>query len=108
MKLFFAIAALLVACNTPSPGPSPSPPGPTPPTPADSGPPSSTCAQACAALAAASCPMGSDASCPPFLQTLNDKKKQPNPSNGNKPLTCDDVVKVKTKADAVALGFVCQ
>ena len=78
----------------------------TPPSPSD------PCAAACASLAAAGCAIGSgDASaCASFLRTLSNPPQGsglPNPANGNKPLTCADVVPVKTKADAQKLGFAC-
>lgn len=75
---------------------------------------SAACANACAALAAATCPLGGAQGCPCFMQTLS-SAGQPGGTGGglaNKAtghaLTCDDAAKVKTKADAIALGFVCQ
>lgn len=98
MKIIL-LTAVLAACT------------PTPVTPApdaDGSPaPSDPCTAACAALAAATCPMGGATTCASFMQTLSSSGKVSEPDSG-KPLTCADVALVKTKADAVRLGFVCQ
>jgi hypothetical protein len=68
------------------------------------------CQRGCAALAApaVACPIGGDASdCAGYLRTLNDLGKEPNPANGNRPLKCSDVAKVRSKSDARSLGFAC-
>ena len=112
MKLSI-LAVLLLGCT-----PQPTPVTPTPdasdaaalgetsqPT-CDAG---TTCQAACTALAGASCHLGGAAGCACFMQTLSN----PTGSSGlvnkqtGKQLTCDDVAKVKTRADAVALGCVC-
>jgi hypothetical protein len=72
-----------------------------------------TCTSACAALSAATCPLGGAQGCGCFMQSLSTAGQTggigglANKATG-RPLTCDDVAKVKTKADAIALGFVCQ
>ena len=98
LLVIVAFAACTPASVTPSPGADGSP------TPA---PASDPCSQACAALATASCPMGSAATCALFMQTLSTSGKVVNPTD-QKPLTCADVALVKTKADAIKLGFLCQ
>jgi len=93
----FVIVAALAGCD-----PSTSPDaGTTPP------PPTSTCSAACGALAGAGCSIGSSAGCPAFLSTVEASHQQANPVT-SRPVTCADVLAVKTKADAVKLGFVCQ
>jgi hypothetical protein len=87
------------------------PPPPPPPTP-DAGPPGPppalACVKACAALAAASCPLGTKADCATFLtRDIERSGRYPNKATG-KPLTCLEVQSVHVKADAVRLGFVCQ
>jgi hypothetical protein len=93
--LAVALASLaLAAC------PSPSPSG-------DGGsPPATTCSAACESLAAAGCLVGKDPSCPSFLSTVEVSKQQANPAT-SRPVTCADVVAIKTRADAQRLGFVC-
>ena len=99
------LALLLVGCPTPSPVP------PTPPDASDASAlgdstPLDDCQRGCAALAAVACTLGdSGADCAGFLRVLNGGK-EPNPVT-RRPLTCADVATVRTKADAVRLGFVC-
>lgn len=108
--LLLAAAVLaLAACPQPTPVP-PAPPAdaalplgdaPSPP-PA----PLDACQLGCAALVAASCPIGDGgADCAGFLRTL-DNGKEPNKSTGH-PITCAQVAAVKSKTDAQAIGFVC-
>lgn len=82
-------------------------PLPTPPPPEASDGSQGDCASACAALRAAGCSVGAEADCSAFLIRDFGSGKVPNPET-QKPITCADVAAVKTKADAVRLGFVCQ
>ncbi len=102
---------LLAGCPTPTPVPPPNPDA------SDAAPalgdapspgPLDDCQLACAALAAPAvhCGLGdAGADCAGFLRVLN-AGKEPNPLT-HKPLTCADVKAVRTRADAVALGFIC-
>lgn len=89
---------------------------PVPPTPdasdaavvGDAPPNLDDCQRGCAALAAptVACTLGDGgADCAGFLRVLNGGK-EPNPLT-HKPISCADVAKVRSKADARALGFVC-
>jgi len=100
MKTILIVLALSFVggnCNPPSPPPDAAPP---PPAPGD-------CAAACAALRTAGCSLGDAGDCPTFLSGLIATGKQANPVT-SRPITCTDIATVKTKADAVTLGFSCQ
>jgi hypothetical protein len=110
----------LLGCH-PTPGPAPMPPeagdaswdAPGSDAAGDSyAPPVSdaaptACMLACNALRAAGCPLGSTGDCAAFLQRDLGSGKVANAASG-KPLTCVDVEGVRTKPDAVKLGFACQ
>ena len=108
LNLGLVVAAVLLAgCpNPPQPPPSPdaSDASPAPPTPTPG-----ACAwdAACAALKGASCPLGAAADCSTSLARDIGSGKVANVATG-KPLTCHDIAAVRTKADAVRLGFACQ
>lgn len=68
---------------------------------------SGPCVSACAALQAAGCSIGTHADCPTVEDRDLGSGKVANPATG-KPLTCADVAKVKSRADAQRFGFVCQ
>jgi len=61
---------------------------------------------ACQALTTASCQLGDATSCAAFMKRDLGSGKVPNPTT-HKPLTCQDVVQVRTRADAQKLGFAC-
>jgi hypothetical protein len=63
------------------------------------------CAEACAALAAVSCPLGASAGCQAFLKS--EVGSMSNPAVGNRPLTCTEIAQVRSLADARRLGFAC-
>ena len=79
----------------------------------DATPVSVACVSGCKALVQASCPMGTPpdyADCAAFLARMvgaGDASAIANAATGA-PLTCADVAKVVTHADALALGFACQ
>lgn len=124
----FALPAVVLLTTTaftacpPKPGPTP---GPVPPSPvADAtvngddggpdasddvspGPVVSSCALACAALAAANCPHGSLTYCAATLTRILGDGKIANPQHPTQSLTCDDIAKVRTADDARALKFTC-
>lgn len=83
---------------------SPSPVVDAPLPPADA---SNKCAAACAAMKAAGCTEGAALSCIGRMQTISDKRLNPNPSKHNLPVTCDDLASVKTPADVRANGEPC-
>ena len=123
-----ALTVGFTAC--PNPGPGPVPPTPNAdasldagsdvsmgdgastdsapaPNPVDAGPVSSSCASACATLAAVSCPIGQRLDCAAVLTRILGTGKIPNKATG-RPLTCDDVKLVRTQLEAESEGFTCQ
>lgn len=111
MKLALVVlaGAVLIGCPTNPPVP-PSPPDASDASAfGDSPPVLDDCQAGCAALTspAVRCPLGDGgADCAGYLRTINETGKEPVPAS-HKPLTCAMVKAVKTRADAVALGFVC-
>ena len=92
--------ALLTAC------PSGQPPIPPPIVDASDAAATPGCQAACSALSAAGCALGAQPGCGLFLDHMQADGKEANAAT-RKPLTCADVAGVKTKADAVRLGFAC-
>jgi len=97
--------------NVPPPDASDAAPAPTPtPTPplADSAPPvTGDCMSACATLARFHCTTGGDpTACVKWAERDLGSGLVPNPVT-HKPLTCSVVAGLGSKADAVAVGFVC-
>jgi hypothetical protein len=105
-----AAAVVLTGClNLPVPGPVPpdatdaAPPRPPMPM-ADASP--DRCAAACAALRLAGCGLGDAGDCAGYLGALEASGHVPNAAT-HMPFLCADVVAVKVKADARAIGFGC-
>lgn len=84
----------------PTPGPEAGPPLEGSPGPV------SDCAAACAALAAAGCTSQTQGDCPTTLSKLDADRLRRNPDTGRH-LSCVDIARVKTPADAHALGLPC-
>lgn len=107
-RFAFAILAILIGC-TPTPVAPPGPdasdaaPAPSPTLPPSPPAPLTVCGNACAALAAIGCSEGKAADC---VVTLTQAQGVMRESNGN-PLSCTDVVVVKTAAQVKALGLGC-
>lgn len=63
------------------------------------------CINACKAMILVGCV--ELCSCPTVLANTEAHRMRPNPANGNLPLTCNDLLTVKTAADVVARGWSC-
>lgn len=72
----------------------------------DAGPSTLACRQACAALTAVGCQHGEPMLCAATFTLILSVGKISNPTT-QKPLTCDDIAAVRSKAGARALGFAC-
>lgn len=99
------IACLSAACAKPLPLTPPPEAGDAAPVP----PSGDLCQAGCAALASDSvrCALGDGGTdCAAFLRTIEEAGKERNPATGF-PLRCADVAAVRTRADAVRIGFAC-
>jgi len=103
----FGVAMIGGNCQTPNvPPPDASDAAPQPPL-ADSAPPvTGDCLSACAKLASFACTTGTKADCAAWAQRDLGSGLVPNPVT-HKPLTCAAVAGLGSKADAIAVGFVC-
>lgn len=80
----------------------------TPPSPLFDAPlPPLDCARACGALQAAGCSLGNRSDCDNFLLRDLSIGRVSNAATG-RPLTCADIAQIRTRADAVAMGFLCR
>jgi len=103
----FAVLAFALAACTPQAAPAPLPM----PDASDAAPVAASCAapvactQACAAMTAAGCVVQTACAC--TLANVEAHRLIANPSNSGNPLTCADLVSVKTSADVTARGWSC-
>jgi hypothetical protein len=65
------------------------------------------CAYACLTWKHLGCAEGADGNCGATLTKLSAHQLRPNPANGNKPLTCDDIGRAKTVDQVHAMGLPC-
>ena len=107
MKTLLLVSMILGAVGLQCPGPAPVVPTPDASDASTIGDALDPCVAACQALAIAGCPMGVTASCPTFMSSLAASQKVPNAAT-QKPITCQDVALVRTRTDALKLGFTCQ
>lgn len=98
--------ALLTACPQTPPQPPPVPDASdAAPVFVDGAPPPTACALACADMVQVGCVQLP--SCPVVLANAEHMRLIPNPLNGRMPLTCQDLVGVKTADDVKARGWSC-